>query len=126
MRVALLFMCFATSFQPAFADGDAVAGKAVFSKCAACHSRDTPKNRVGPHLMGIVGRPAASVPDYTKYSDAMRKAGADGLVWDEAMLAKYLAGPKVLVPGTKMMFPGLKSPGDIANLIAYLETAAAP
>jgi cytochrome c len=54
----------------ALADGDAVAGAKVFKKCAACHVATEAKNRVGPHLVGIVDRPIASVEDY-KYSNAM-------------------------------------------------------
>ena len=57
---AAAFLCLAA---PALADGDAVAGKAVFKKCAPCHSVE-PVNRVGPTLAGIVGRPVASVSDY--------------------------------------------------------------
>ncbi len=60
---------------PALAEGDAVAGKTVFKKCAPCHSTE-PVNRVGPTLAGIVGRPVASVADY-KYSARMQ-AFAEG------------------------------------------------
>jgi cytochrome c len=127
MRFAMTIVFVATLLaQPAFADGDAMAGKAVFGKCTACHSADQPKNRVGPYLTGVVGRHAAAVADYTKYSPAMKKAGAGGMVWDEKTLATYLASPKTVVPGTKMMFSGLKSEADIANVIAYLRTNPAP
>jgi len=109
---------------PAFAQGDAVAGKAVFRKCAACHTTD-PVNRVGPTLAGIVGRPVASVPDYG-YSSAMTGFAEGGKVWSEALLTEYLAAPKAMVPGTRMTFAGLKKAEDIANLIAYLKDPAAP
>jgi cytochrome c len=59
----------------AFADGDAVAGAKVFKKCAACHVATEAKNRVGPHLVGIIDRPVASVEDY-KYSKAMTEHAA--------------------------------------------------
>jgi cytochrome c len=100
---------------------DAEAGKKVFNRCKACHDVDQPKNKVGPHLIGIVGRKAASLPDFA-YSDPMKAAGAGGLVWDEAKITQYMTDPKGMVPGNKMAFAGLKKPEDVANLIAYLKT----
>ncbi|GES48011.1 MULTISPECIES: c-type cytochrome [Rhizobium] len=108
----------------ALADGDAVAGAVVFKKCGACHTATGPDNRVGPSLMGVVGRAVASKPDYV-YSPAMRAFGADGKVWDEALLRKYLPAPQFLVKGTRMTFPGLKSDKDLDDLIAYLKNPAA-
>lgn len=116
---AVAFLCLAA---PALADGDAVAGSAVFKKCAPCHSVE-PVNRVGPTLAGIVGRPVATVPDYS-YSAAMTAFGEDGKAWNEAVLAEYLMSPKAMVPGTAMSFAGLKKIEDIANLIAYLKAPA--
>ncbi|NEI71493.1 c-type cytochrome [Rhizobium lusitanum] len=112
------------SASSALADGDAIAGAAVFKRCGACHTATAPANRVGPSLMGVVGRPVASVPDYS-YSPAMRAFGADGKVWDEALLRKYLPAPQFLVKGTRMTFPGLKSDKDLDNVIAYLKNPAA-
>lgn len=106
---------------PAVAAGDAALGEKVFLKCKTCHENEKGVNRVGPTLKGIVGRKTASVEGF-KYSEAMAKKGAEGLVWDEATLTTYLADPKAMVPGTKMSFPGLKAPEDIANLIEYLKT----
>ena len=106
------------------ADGDAVAGATVFKKCGVCHTATAPENHVGPSLMGVVGRPVASVPTYS-YSPAMKAFGADGKVWDEALLRKYLPSPQFLVKGTKMNFPGLKNDKDLDNLIAYLKNPAA-
>ncbi len=74
--------------------------------------------------MGIVGRPVASKPDYA-YSPAMKAFGADGKVWDETLLRKYLPAPQFLVKGIRMTFPGLKSDKDLDNLIAYLKNPAA-
>lgn len=105
---------------PAHAEGDAAAGQKVFNQCKACHDIEKGVNKVGPTLKGVVGRKAASVPDY-KYSAAMTAKGAEGVVWDEATLAAYLPNPKAYVPGTKMAFGGLKKPDDVANVIAYLK-----
>lgn len=114
------FLCLAA---PALAEGDAIAGKAVFRKCAPCHSTE-PVNRVGPTLAGIIGRPVASVPDYG-YSSAMTGFADGGKVWNEALIAEYLMAPKAMVPGTRMTFAGLRKLEDIANLIAYLKAPGA-
>ncbi len=103
----------------ALAEGDAAAGEKVFKKCKACHIIDKEKNRLGPHLIGIMGRASGSVDGF-KYSKAMMEAG---LTWDEATLDQYLADPKGFVPKNKMAFPGLKKEKDRANVIAYLKEA---
>ncbi len=102
------------------AEGDADAGGKVFKKCKACHLVDSDKNRVGPSLMGVIGRAAGGVEGY-KYSKAMLAFGEGGAMWDDATLDSYLENPKGLVKGTKMAFPGLKKPEDRADLIAYLK-----
>lgn len=106
------------------ADGDAKLGASVFKKCAACHTATEPVNKVGPSLMGIVGRPVASEAGY-HYSPAMAAFAEGGKVWDEALLTQYLPSPQTLVKGTRMSFAGLKKPQDIADLIVYLKNPAA-
>jgi cytochrome c len=97
---------------------DAAAGEKVFSKCKICHQiGEGAKNMVGPVLNGVVGRPAGAYAGY-HYSDANKSSG---ITWDEATLKEYLKDPKAKVPGTKMVFPGLKSDDDITNVIAYLK-----
>jgi cytochrome c2 len=100
--------------------GDPAQGKKVFAKCQACHSLEAGKNKVGPTLHGVMGRASASEAEFN-YSDAMKNAH---LTWDPDTLDKYLANPKELVPGTKMMFPGLRKEKERADLISYLEQAA--
>lgn len=102
---------------------DAKKGATVFKKCAACHTATEAKNKVGPSLQGVVGRPVATVEGF-KYSKAMKDFGA-GKTWDEALLTSYLPAPRDLVKGTTMAFAGLKKPEDIADLIAYLKDPAA-
>ncbi len=99
---------------------DAAAGEKVFAKCKACHVADEAKNKVGPSLLGLIGRTAGTHAGF-KYSPAMMDAGKGGLIWDDAKLTEYLKNPKALVKGTKMAFAGLKEDADIANLIAYLK-----
>ena len=85
----------------AFAAGDAAKGKEVFTTalCATCHQVGPgAKNGVGPELNGIVGRKAASVTDYPSYSAGMKKLGAEGWVWTEENIDKWIANPKGMIP----------------------------
>ena len=107
----------------ALAEGDPVAGAKAFKACQACHTASEAKNKVGPHLVGVVGRGVATISVY-KYSPAMTEFGA-GKVWDEALLSEYLKAPKAVVKGTKMAYAGVKKDDDLANIIAYLKDPAA-
>jgi cytochrome c len=101
---------------PAKAEGDAVKGKAVFNRCSACHAV-TDQNKVGPSLLGVVGRKAGTVAG-ARYSKAMP---ASGLTWDEATLSNFLAAPSKLVPGTTMP-QGFPNAQDREDVIAYLKS----
>lgn len=95
-------------------------GENVFRRCAACHAvGEGATHRVGPHLNEVVGRQAGSLEDYN-YSQAMRTAGEEGLVWDEESLEEFLTNPGAMIPGTKMVFPGLRNEEQIAAVIAFL------
>ncbi len=106
---------------PALAEGDALAGEKVFKKCMACHAVTDTTNKVGPHLVGVVGRKAAAVEGYT-YSDSMKEFAATGAVWDEMALDAYLENPKSTVLKTKMAFAGLKKGDEREDLIAFLKS----
>jgi cytochrome c len=97
---------------------DVEAGKTAFKKCALCHTTDAGKNKIGPSLFGIVGRKSATVENFN-YSEAMKKFDH---TWDEGTLDEYLADPRGTVPGTKMIFPGIKEKTERDDVIAYLET----
>jgi cytochrome c len=88
------------------------AGRSVGS-CLACHSEaaDAP----GPSLKGIVGRSAASLPDF-RYSGPLRRSG---IVWDEAKLRAFVTDPQSVVPGTRMPYAGT-SPQEAARITAAL------
>jgi cytochrome c len=102
----------------AYAAGDAAAGKQVFKKCALCHTAEPGKNKIGPSLAGVIGRESGTAPNYN-YSEAMKNAHKK---WTPEELDTYLTDPRKEVPGTKMIFPGLKDEKDRQNVIAYLET----
>ncbi|AUQ70128.1 c-type cytochrome [Phaeobacter inhibens] len=100
-------------------------GEKTFRKCKSCHQiGEGAKSKTGPILNGIIGAPAAHVEGF-RYSKAMKAAAEDGLVWDEAELAAFLAKPKTYMKGTKMSFAGLKKDADIEAVIAYLKAATA-
>jgi cytochrome c2 len=93
-------------------------GEAVFKKsCAICHTLEAGKNKIGPSLAGVVGRKAGSVAGFA-YSAANKDSGD---IWDERTLDAYLTAPQKFMPGTKMVFVGLKDPGDRKALIEYLK-----
>lgn len=123
MRVRLLFGAVlaagalwsagSTSAQ-APAAGDAEAGKAAFdATCRVCHT-----GSIGPKLEGVVGRPIAGAPDFTRYTPALKARSAE--TWDEAKLDALLAGPAAFAPGTTMMM-AVPEPAARANIIAYLK-----
>jgi cytochrome c len=98
---------------------DAEKGATVFKKyCGPCH-RIGPdaKNLVGPELDGLDGRHSGNVTSYS-YSDANKNSG---IVWSEATFKEYIQDPKAKVPGTKMMFAGVKNQQDIDDLWAYIK-----
>ena len=105
----------------ALADGDVVQGEITFKKCVACHESKKATNKLGPHMIGIVGRKVAAIEGY-KYSEAMTAYAATVPGWDEATLNAYLEKPKGVVAGTKMAFGGIAKPEERENLIAYLKT----
>jgi cytochrome c len=101
-------------------DGNAEAGEDVFKKCRACHAvGPDAANKVGPQLNGIIGRKSGTVEGFN-YSDANKEAGANGLVWTEVELLKYLENPQAFMPKNKMAFAGLKDEQDRMDVLAYL------
>jgi cytochrome c len=97
---------------------DAAAGEKVFGVCKACHQvGETAKNAVGPSLNGLFGRKAGTVPGYN-YTAANKESG---ITWDEATFREYIKDPKAKIPGTKMIYAGLKDEQRTNDLIAYLK-----
>jgi cytochrome c len=122
-----LLVAFAVTFFAPTLPGlaqDAAAGAQAFRQCQACHAVDQEQNRVGPHLVGIIDRPVASVEGFT-YSDGMLAFAEGDKTWDEETMAGFLANPRQTVEGTKMAFAGVRNEEQIANIIEYLKDPAA-
>lgn len=97
---------------------DVAAGERSFNKCRACHQvGETAKNTVGPVLNGLFGRHSGSIEGYS-YSAANKNSG---ITWDEATFAEYIKDPRAKIPGTKMVFAGIKNEQEIKDLTAYLK-----
>jgi cytochrome c len=96
---------------------DVAAGETSFHKCMACHSiGDGAKNKVGPVLNGLDGRKSGTAPDYN-YSDANKNSG---ITWNKDQFLEYITDPKAKIPGTKMIFPGIKNEKERNDLWAYV------
>jgi cytochrome c len=117
MRLALAAAIgLVVSTGAAFAQ-DVAAGETSFRKCAPCHSiGPDAANKVGPVLNGLNGRPAGTVAGFN-YSDANK---ASGITWGEAVFKEYVKDPRAKVPGTKMVFAGIKSDTELDNLWSYV------
>jgi cytochrome c len=96
---------------------DLAAGAKSFKKCAICHDvGPTAKNKVGPILNGLDNRKSGSVEGYS-YTEANKKSG---ILWNEATFLEYIKDPKKKIPGTKMIFAGIKNVTEAKNLWEYI------
>jgi len=95
-----------------------VDGAEIFSRCVACHSLD--RNRTGPKLCGVVGRPTASIPGFA-YSKALQALESE---WTEEKLNWFLESPTRNVRGTRMAYAGVRDAEERLALISFLHDAA--
>ena len=96
---------------------DVAAGKTSFNKCMACHAiGEGAKNKVGPVLNGLDGRKSGTVEGFS-YSDANK---GSGITWNKDQFLDYIKDPKAKIPGTKMVFAGIKNEKERNDLWAYL------
>jgi cytochrome c len=96
---------------------DVQKGASLFNQCQICHSIGPgAQNKIGPELNGLDGRPAGSAPNFT-YSAANKSSG---ITWNEASFKDYIKDPRAKVPGTKMVFAGVKNEQQVNDLWAYI------
>ncbi|MGI9523358.1 MAG: c-type cytochrome [Hyphomicrobiaceae bacterium] len=101
--------------------GDAVKGKRIFKRCRACHAVEARNNKIGPHLVKIMGRKAGAVQAF-RYSKALQKKAEEGLIWDEMAMDAFLKSPRKFLKGTKMAFAGLRREAQRRDIIAYFNS----
>ncbi|WP_412507842.1 c-type cytochrome [Roseovarius sp. SYSU LYC5161] len=98
------------------------AGEKAYRQCKACHMvGDGAKNRVGPHLNGVMGREAGTVDGF-RYSKGLMAKAEEGLVWTDETLIAFLEDPRGYIKGTKMGYAGLRNEEDGKAIAAYLST----
>jgi cytochrome c len=115
--LAIVALALAAMAQTAQAQ-DVAAGEQSFRKCVPCHAvGEEAKNKVGPELNGLDGRHSGSAAGYS-YSDANKNSG---IVWSEATFKDYIKDPRAKIPGTKMIFSGIKNEKEVSDLWAYLK-----
>ena len=113
---ALIVIAAMTAASGALAQ-DATAGKASFNKCLACHAiGEGAKNKVGPELNGLDGRKSGTTEGYS-YSEANKNSG---ITWGKDVFLEYIRDPKAKIPGTKMIFAGIKNEKEANDLWAFL------
>jgi cytochrome c len=97
---------------------DLAAGENSFKKCLPCHAvGEGAKNKVGPLLNGLDGRKSGTIEGFS-YTDANKNSG---IVWNEESFKEYIRDPRAKIPGTKMVFPGIKNEKEAGDLWAYLK-----
>jgi len=112
----------ATPLPVLLANASVDEGARVAKKCTSCHNfGEGDGNKTGPHLYDVVGRPIASISDFS-YSDALHNLATEHGNWTYENLNACLTKPKDYAPGTKMGFSGLSKDEDRANLLAYLQS----
>ena len=117
LTLSSLFIVAASTAASSALAQDADAGKTSFNKCLACHAvGDGAKNKVGPVLNGIDGRKSGSIEGYS-YSDANKNSG---ITWNKDVFLEYIKDPKGKIPGTKMVFPGIKNEKEANDLWAFI------
>lgn len=95
-------------------------GAQAYRSCAACHSLQPSVHLSGPSLADRWGKKAATIGDYGRYTEALKKSG---LIWDEISLNGWLTKPQDMVRGTTMTFRGIDNERTREALIAFLRLA---
>ena len=118
MRQAVLAAIALAASTAAASAQDVAAGEQSFKKCLPCHSVGAgAKNKVGPELNGLDGR-KAGITEGFNYTEANKNSG---ITWNESVFKEYIKDPRAKIPGTKMVFAGIKNEQEVNDLWAYLK-----
>jgi len=118
LRTSIMAFLFAAALPVAALAQDVEKGANLFKKCLPCHSIGPgAENKVGPEQNGLDGRKAGTALNYN-YSDANKNSG---IVWNEQTFKEYIKDPRAKIPGTKMIFAGIKNDQEIDDLWAYIK-----
>jgi cytochrome c len=116
-RAVLAAIALAASTAAASAQ-DVAAGEQSFKKCLPCHSvGEGAKNKVGPELNGIDGRKAGTAEGFN-YTESNKNSD---ITWNESVFKDYIKDPRAKIPGTKMVFAGIRNEQEVNDLWAYLK-----
>ena len=97
---------------------DVTAGETSFRKCQLCHDvGETARNKLGPELNGLNGRKAGTAENFN-YSEGLKNSG---ITWSEETIKEFIREPRGKIPGTSMLFPGIKDEKELGDLVAYLD-----
>jgi len=118
MRQAVLAAIVLAASTAAASAQDVAAGEQSFKKCLPCHSvGEGAKNKVGPELNGLDGRKAGTAEGFN-YTEGNKNSG---ITWNESVFKDYIKDPRAKIPGTKMVFAGIKNEEEVNNLWSYLK-----
>ena len=118
MRPAVLAAIALAASTAAASAQDVAAGEQSFKKCLPCHSvGEAAKNKVGPELNGLDGRKAGASEGFN-YTEGNKNSG---ITWNESVFKEYIKDPRAKIPGTKMVFAGIKNEQEVNDLWAYLK-----
>ena len=101
-----------------FSKGDVKKGAKIFkTKCSQCHTiKENESHKQGSNLFNLNGRKTGQAEGYS-YSKANIEKN---IIWNNETLFEYLKAPKKYIPGTKMVFAGIKKPQERIDLIVYM------
>ena len=97
-------------------------GRQLSTECWSCHDLYEKNTKVGPHLVGVFGREAGSVPGYP-YSEGFARSR---IVWDRRTVGAFLSNVPGFIPGTSMVARSVSNPSELRALVFYLEHATRP
>jgi cytochrome c len=120
---SLLVIAMGVLLPAAAAAGDPNRGQQLFARaCAACHSLKPDANMTGPSLAGLWNRKAGGLPNFARYSPAMKAAH---VTWGDETLDAWITDPAAMIPGNRMTFPGIKDAQARTDLLSFLKERTA-